>query len=240
MGSTKALFPKIQSFGASVFSTFHSYDRRFPKQVPLYLAITSIQKKRTVMTRIRPQKFVHVVYRTRRFDQMLEWYQFVFDAKIQYQNPALTFLTYDDEHHRFALADLDVLRPEDNKTEKQGLVGVDHVAYTYASLEDLLENYDQLKPKGIKPYWCVHHGVTVSMYYADPDGNQMEFQVDVFDSSEESNDYMCGPLFEANSIGVEYDPEDWLMHMRSGKPIADLLLRAVHEPISPIRGALSE
>jgi len=61
------------------------------------------------MTRIRPQKFVHVVYRTRRFDDMLAWYQFVFDAKVQYQNPALAFLTYDDEHHRFALANLDVL-----------------------------------------------------------------------------------------------------------------------------------
>ena len=191
------------------------------------------------MTRIRPQKFVHVVYRTRRFNQMLEWYQFVFDAKVQYQNPALAFLTYDDEHHRFAMANLDVLRPDDTETEKQGLVGVDHVAYTYASLEDLFENYDQLKAKDITPYWCVHHGMTVSMYYADPDGNQMEFQVDVFDSSEEANDYMCGPVTEANPIGVEYDPEDWRVHIQLGKPIADLLMREVHEPISPIRGALS-
>ena len=30
-----------------------------------------------------------------------------------------------------------------------------------------------LKAKAIHPYWCVHHGITVSMYYADPDGNQM-------------------------------------------------------------------
>ena len=50
------------------------------------------------MTRVRPQKFVHVVYRTRRFEQMLEWYKFVFGAEVQHQNPALAFLTYDDEH----------------------------------------------------------------------------------------------------------------------------------------------
>ena len=191
------------------------------------------------MTRIRPQKFVHVVYRTRRFDQMLEWYQFVFGAKVQYQNPALAFLTYDDEHHRFALANLGVLRPEEKEEEKQGLVGVDHVAYTYGSLEDLFENYDQLKEKGIKPYWCIHHGMTISMYYRDPDGNQMEFQVDVFDSSEEANDYMCDPSYSENPIGVEYDPEVWLAHMRSGKPITDFLVRKVNEPVSPIRGALS-
>ena len=100
--------------------------------------------------RIRPQKFVHVVYRTRRFDEMLAWYQFVFDARVQYQNPALAFLTYDDEHHRFALVNLDVLQAEGSGTEKQGLIGIDHVAYTYASLEDLFENYEQLKVKGIK------------------------------------------------------------------------------------------
>ena len=48
------------------------------------------------------------------------------------------------------------------------MIGVDHVAYTYASLNDLFENYAQLKEQGIKPYWWIHHGVTVSMYYADP------------------------------------------------------------------------
>jgi catechol-2,3-dioxygenase len=169
---------------------------------------------------------------------MLAWYQFVFDAKVQYQNPALTFLTYDDEHHRFALVDLDVVQPDDSETEKQGMVGVDHVAYTYASLEDLFENYAQLKTKGIEPYWCVHHGMTVSMYYADPDGNQMEFQVDVFDTSKEATDFMCGPINDANPVGVEYDPEDWLAQLRAGKPVSEFLNRGVHEPVSPIRGAL--
>jgi catechol-2,3-dioxygenase len=190
------------------------------------------------MTRIRPRKFVHVVYRTRRFDQMLAWYQDVFDARVQYQNPILAFLTYDDEHHRFALINLGVLQPDGSETERQGFIGVDHVAYTYGSLEDLFTNYEDLKAKGIQPYWCIHHGMTISMYYADPDGNQMEFQVDTYDSSEEANDFMCGPITAANPIGVEYDPEDWLAQMRAGKPASDFLTRRVHEPISPIRGEL--
>jgi catechol-2,3-dioxygenase len=191
------------------------------------------------MSRIRPQKFVHVVYRTRRFEQMLAWYQIVFDARIQYQNPALAFLTYDDEHHRFAFANLAVLQPDGAETDRRGLIGVDHVAYTYGSLNDLLENYTQLKAKGITPYWCVHHGVTISMYYADPDGNQMEFQVDAFGSSEEANSFMCGPINAANPIGVEYDPEDWLVRIRAGAPLSDFLNRRIHGPTSPIRGALA-
>jgi hypothetical protein len=52
------------------------------------------------MPRIRPTRFVHVVYRTRQFDKMIAWYQAVFDCRVQHQNPGLAFLTYDDGHHR--------------------------------------------------------------------------------------------------------------------------------------------
>lgn len=190
------------------------------------------------MSRIRPTRFVHVVYRTRRFEQMLHWYATVFDAEVQYQNPALAFLTYDDEHHRFAFANLSLLQPDGTETDRQGVIGVDHVAYTYASLNDLFENYAQLKNKGIRPYWCVHHGITVSMYYADPDGNQMEFQVDSYTSSEDANAFI-NAHFSANPIGVEYDPDDWLARLRAGAPVSDFLVRRVDTPVSPIRGAMA-
>ena len=189
------------------------------------------------MPRIRPKKFVHVVYRTRRYEEMLRWYGTVFDAKVQHQDPALAFLSYDDEHHRFAFVNLSVLQPDGAEIDKKGLIGVDHVAYTYSSMDDLLDNYEQLKAQGITPYWCVHHGVTVSMYYSDPDGNQMEFQVDSFDSNDEANAFMSGPGFAANPIGVEYDPEVWLAQKKAGASLSDHLRRKVHEPVSPIRGA---
>lgn len=188
--------------------------------------------------RVPPQKFVHIVYRTRRFAEMLAWYETVFDAKVQYQDPALAFLTYDDEHHRFAFANLEAIRPDASEPEQRSLTGVDHVAYTYGSLGQLLENYVWLKERGIKPYWCVHHGITVSMYYADPDGNQMEFQVDCFATADEANAMMHGPRFPANPIGVEYDPDDWLARIRTGTPASELLERKMDLPVSPIRGAM--
>ena len=190
------------------------------------------------MSRVRPSKFAHVVYRTRQFEQMLAWYQLVFDARIQCQIPVLAFLTFDDEHHRFALVDLGVVRPDSNEAERRNLLGVDHVAYSYASLSDLFANYELLKANGILPYWCVHHGVTVSMYYADPDGNQIEFQVDAFASSAETLAFVRGQRFASNPVGVEYDPEDWLARMRDGTPDSEFLVRRSDEPISPIRGAL--
>ncbi len=190
------------------------------------------------MPHAHPKIFAHVVYRTRRFEEMLDWYRKVFDAEIQHQNPLIAFLTYDDEHHRFAFINLAAVQPQATETEKQGLVGVDHVAYTYASLEDLFETYTKLKPEGILPYWCIHHGLAVSMYYADPDGNQMEFQVNAFGSSDECNDFIRGPDFAANPIGVEFEPEDWLAKVEAGASFSDFLVLRVHEPVSPIRGAL--
>ena len=190
------------------------------------------------MPRVRPAKFVHVVYRTRRFEPMIAWYQAVFDARVQYQNPALAFLTYDDEHHRFAFANLALLQPEGSDLDRRGSIGVDHVAYTYPSLPDLLAHYRQLKEMDIRPYWCVHHGITVSMYYADPDGNQMEFQVDCFASNDDANAYMHGPHFGANPIGVEYDPDEWLQRLNAGTPLAQFLTRQADLPVSPVRGSL--
>ena len=189
------------------------------------------------MPRVRPTKFVHVVYRTRRFEAMIAWYQAVFDAKVQHQNPALAFLTYDDEHHRFAFVNLTILAPQVTDSDRQGAIGVDHVAYTYPSLAALFENYAQLKAQGIRPYWCIHHGITVSMYYADPDGNQMEFQVDSYTSNDAANAFMQGEHFAVNPIGVEYDPEEWLVRMKEGATAEELLLRTVHLPVSPVRSA---
>ncbi|MDT8439978.1 MAG: VOC family protein [Wenzhouxiangellaceae bacterium] len=186
-----------------------------------------------------PKALAHVVYRTRRFPEMLAWYGTVFDARIQHQNPAMSFLTFDDEHHRFAFLDLSVIDPEGSEPEGRKWVGVDHLAWTHASLDDLFDNYAHCKVNGIEPYWCVHHGLTISMYYADPDGNQMEFQVNAFDSAEECNAYISGPPFAANPVGVEFDPEEWLEAVRDGASLEVFRVRTVHEPVSPIRGAVS-
>jgi hypothetical protein len=77
------------------------------------------------------------------------------------------------------------------------------------------------------------------MYYADPDGNQMEFQTECFDFNQKANAFMAGPGFVAqNPIGVEFDPDGVLARKEEGR-LADFLRREVHQPVSPIRGAFS-
>jgi len=38
---------------------------------------------------VKPVKFAHVVYMTRRFDEMIAWYCNVFEADVVYENPPL-------------------------------------------------------------------------------------------------------------------------------------------------------
>lgn len=182
-------------------------------------------------------KLAHVVYRTRQLDAMLQWYQAVFGTSIVYRNPALAFLTFDEEHHRLAFADLTVIAP-DGDDAAQAPVGVDHVAYEVPSLTALLETWEALKAKGIAPYWCVNHGMSASLYYADPDGNQMEFSVDCFASKGECRDYFQSEVIGANPVGTEYDPAQWLARLRAGESEAALLALDHAAPISPIRGRM--
>lgn len=180
----------------------------------------------------KPTKFAHVVYQTRRFEEMLAWYQQVFEASVVYQNPALAFLTYDDEHHRFAFINMSAFKPDGAEVGERADTGVNHVAYTYANLGDLLETYARLKQAGITPYWPIHHGMTLSLYYQDPDGNRMEFQVESC-RVEEANAFMLSEAFAANPIGVPIDPEALLAQYREGVPVDQLLLKP-EGPMSPI------
>lgn len=183
----------------------------------------------------KPAKFAHVVYMTRRFDEMIAWYRDVFEAEVVHQDPALAFLTYDDEHHRFAFANLDVLKPGVSSTDDRGEIGVNHVAYTYGSIGDLLDTYRRLKRAAIHPYWPVHHGTTLSLYYTDPDGNRMEFQVDC-GTVEETKALMATPAYAANPVGVMFDPDALLARFDRGEEDWALLAQPQGSP-SPIPAA---
>lgn len=46
------------------------------------------------------------------------------------------------------------------------------------------------------------------MYYQDPDGNQLETQVDNFETPEEATAMMESPEFAENALGADFDPEE--------------------------------
>lgn len=167
--------------------------------------------------KIVPAKFAHAVLRTNKFQAMVDWYTIVLGAEVVFGNPNIAFMTYDDEHHRLAI----VAYPgtEDRSPRSAGL---DHLAYTYASLGDLVATYERLKAAGITPVAPINHGMTLSMYYRDPDGNKVELQIDNFATVEELKGFFRSNDFSKNPIGVSFDPEELARQYHAGVPDSEL------------------
>ena len=188
-----------------------------------------------------PQKLAHVVFKTPRIDEMVDWYTTVLDAAVVFADKRITFLAYDQEHHRIALIKVPGLLRIPGRVWKvhRKFYGVDHIAFTHDRLPDLTATYRRLADAGIEPVWCINHGPTTSMYYEDPDGNRIELQVDNFDTNSELLDWIAGGEFAKNPIGVEFDPDVLERLVVAGKPTEVLIKRgSAPPPDRPARAGL--
>jgi catechol-2,3-dioxygenase len=176
--------------------------------------------------KIAPVKLAHLVLRTSNAKRLVDWYCTVLEAQSALDNGMLYFLTYDDEHHRLAVMQL----PGVKEAPSGSASGLEHFAFTYEDADALFATYERLKAAGILPYWCVNHGPTLSMYYRDPDGNQVELQIDLFDSIEATNAWFAQSDFVTNPIGVKFEPEDVIRRYRAGEPPTQLFRRPVIDP----------
>ena len=178
--------------------------------------------------RIAPAKLAHVVLKSANKDRLVAFYKTLLEAEATFGDNNATFLTYDEEHHRIAVIGIPGLGRNSRRR-----VGVDHIAFTYASLGDLLATYERLKAAGIRPVWTTHHGATLSFYYQDPDNNFCELQIDVFETPEELEAYFNSGDFNVNPVGVDFDPEDVLARYRNGESRSTLLKRVTEGPHNP-------
>lgn len=188
---------------------------------------------------VAPSKLAHFVLRVNDFEHAIDWFCRVLNAQVMFRNEMLCFMTYDEEHHRVALLNTPNLPTGDRST-----TGLEHVAFTYASLGDLLSTYARLKKEGIDPVWCINHGPTTSIYYAAPGGAQVELQIENFDTLDDLLNWFAqgtfkhepeGEEFEAstfakNPIGVEFDPDELVRLYERGVPEADLKKQGAGAP----------
>jgi hypothetical protein len=127
-------------------------------------------------------------------------------------HPLIRFLTWDDSQDRLAI----VTAPDAKPRNAEG-AGFHHVAFSVNSLRELVGQYRYLKSRGIEPVQCMNHGVATSMYYRDPDGNQIELSVEAFDSVERLNEWLATGAFDANPVGILLDPEELSRRVESGE-----------------------
>ncbi|KAJ9612954.1 hypothetical protein H2200_002895 [Cladophialophora chaetospira] len=162
---------------------------------------------------ISPISLAHVVFRTANMKPMLRFWEMFLGATISYADDTIAFLRYDEEHHRVAI----VAMPANTTPRVSDAAGLEHVAFTFRSLDGLLTAYSQRKARGIMPFWCVNHGPTTSIYYRDPDNNKIETQVDNFENVDEAESFMMSSHFAENTVGTDFDPDELHQRVKAGE-----------------------
>src|ERR1700737_1677573 len=189
---------------------------------------------------VTPYKLAHLVWRVSNLERSVAWYSEVLGAHLVGSGGFFAGITYDEEHHRIGLIEV---AGAARKTETFGAStldhdeaeraapagadalqfssepGLEHVAFTYDSLEGLLNTYVRLRDKDIKPIIAVNHGPTTSFYYNDPDGFRVELQIDNLPMGT-AQEYVDS---QTNIVGVMTDPEELLQRYQPGQPVRALV-----------------
>jgi catechol 2,3-dioxygenase len=184
----------------------------------------------TDTTVIHP-KFHHVNLKTTRLQEMIDFYGTLVGAEVVYQFDGGAWLSNDGANHRVALLAFPNFVED---AEKDTRTGMHHSAFEYGSFDDMMSSYVRLCEEGITPAICLDHGMTFSYYYADPDGNNVELQVDNFGDWAKSTEWMrTSEEFKANPIGQFLDPEQVIADHQSGMSHAEIHAKAMAGGYAP-------
>jgi catechol 2,3-dioxygenase len=175
--------------------------------------------------------FHHVNLKTTRLQEMIDFYRTLVGAEVIFQDQVGAWLSNDGANHRVALLAFPNFVEDPDKDTRTGM---HHSAFEYASFEELNESYLRLRNSGITPALCLDHGMTLSYYYADPDGNNVELQVDCFGDWKKSTEWMrTSDDFKANPIGVFVDPELVAADHANGMTFAEIHADAMAGAYAP-------
>ena len=182
-------------------------------------------------TKVIHPKFHHVNLKTTRLQEMIDFYGTLVGAEVVFQDQVGAWLSNDGANHRVALLAFPNFVEDADKDTRTGM---HHSAFEYTSFDELMSTYVRLRDDGITPAICLDHGMTFSYYYADPDGNNVELQVDNFGDLAKSTEWMrTSPEFKANPIGQFLDPEQVIADHQAGMSHAEIHAKAMAGGYAP-------
>ena len=180
---------------------------------------------------VTPPQLHHATFMTLDVEAMVAFYELVCGLHPVFYGHDSAWLTNDEANHRIALLKLPGTVPPVNKPHSAGL---HHTAFEYSTFTSWLDNFERLRNQGLLPHICFHHGMTMSMYYADPEGNGVEIQVDVFHDWNVSKEWMwASQEFAADQIGAPFDPEKLVAARNAGLSDDEIQKRAYAKEYVP-------
>lgn len=124
---------------------------------------------------IKLERVAHVVIKVRSLEKSLDFYTRILGLKVMGRiPPSVVFLSTGRDHHELAIAELGPEAPNAQFYE----IGLEHFAFKLRDEDDLREAYDTLLRENVEIAYTVNHGVTKSVYFYDPDGNELEVYAD--------------------------------------------------------------
>src|ERR1700730_9021083 len=120
----------------------------------------------------RPMYLGHVNIYVRDAERSHKWYEEVLGLHTYHRRPGwAAFMAADlDQSHEVALMQLG----DDAPGPQRGQVGLNHMAWRVESLDDLKDFYARIKDKDVPIDRVADHGVSLGIYFRDPDGNGIE------------------------------------------------------------------
>src|SRR5882762_5798339 len=120
----------------------------------------------------RPMYLQHVNIYVRNAERSKQWYEDLLGLHTYEYRPGwAAFMSADEgKSHEVALMQLG----DDAPLQQRGQVGLNHMAWMMESLDDLKEAYQRLKANEVKIETVVDHGISLGIYFRDPDGNGIE------------------------------------------------------------------
>ena len=197
-----------------------------------------------------PDDFHHIAFKTTNYENMVNFYKNLFGCEPLYQSDLITFLAYDDEHHRIAIANTSDVLNKLNFIQKivmklkiflnkkiPSIEGLDHISYRINPIEKWFDFYFKAKERGLSPLWTVNHGWISGIYYRDPDNNLVEVFFEHFSTAEEFKQNIS-PDFEDEPIGTNMDIEVLYEMFKSGAGFSELIKKGntVPDGKKPVSG----
>jgi catechol 2,3-dioxygenase len=126
---------------------------------------------------IHPERIAHLVLKVRDLETSKKFYTEILGMQVMKHVPEIkaVFLSFNGrDHHEIALFEIgqNAEAPRGNQT------GMLHVAFRLRNEEDLMAAYKELKEKEVPVSFTVNHGVSKSVYFRDPDNNELEVYTD--------------------------------------------------------------